>query len=139
VCRRPPENHLLPRDCRCACRDGLYSIYIPETGTFEDANESISWDSTWLKSYTRRASALYSLGDLRGVLYSWIDAGKHCDESSWAFIAAQLKTAQTQWVKVFLSTVSPIDSVEDLCDRFALLPTKRERERETFPYSTFLE
>ena len=93
----------------------------------EDANESIAWDSTWLKSYVRKASALDSLGDVRGVVNSWIDAGKHCEESSRAFIATQLKTAQTLWVKVFLNASYPIDSIDDLCDRFTLLPNKRER------------
>ena len=93
----------------------------------EDANESISWDRTWLKSYVRKASALNSLGDVRGVLYTWTDARKHCDKSSQAFISVQFKPTLTQWVKVFLSADYPIDSTEDLCDRFALLPNKRER------------
>ena len=93
----------------------------------EDANESIAWDSTWLKSYVRKASALDSLGDVRGVFNSWIDASTHCEESNRPFISTQLKTAQTLWVKAFLSASYPIDSIDDLCDRFTLLPNKRER------------
>lgn len=90
-----------------------------------DASEAIKYDKSWLKAYVRKASAHESLGDVHATYLTWLDASTNCEPS--AYIKTQLKNSKSQWIKSYLNESYPIKSISDLCDRFKLLPNKRER------------
>jgi hypothetical protein len=94
---------------------------------FEEAIElsdrAISIDSTWVKAYFRKATALESLGKHREAFSTWNDALKNVPKN--ATLDKQFQQAKAKWIK-FIRT-EPIISEDDFISRYKLLIDPREK------------
>jgi tetratricopeptide (TPR) repeat protein len=104
---------------RSAARLGLNNF----TGALEDSERAIAADPTWTKAYYRKATALEKLNRHRDCYLAWRQAAILCEHTAW--LQKQIKAASEQWVKKF--KVVPIESTEDLMERFKILSNSRQR------------
>lgn len=115
------ENQVVLFTNRAAARLG-YKNY---QGALEDAQAALQLDSTWLKAYYRKASALEGLNRLDEVFYTWLEAARSCEES--AALSKQYRAAEKKWLAVFRGKQFAVKSASDLVERYKLLSEKRER------------
>lgn len=96
-------------------------------GKFDDAirssDKAIACDPTWTKAYFRKAASLEALCHHREAYEVWVEALKHCERNVW--LLKQYQTAKHNWIKIMRT--SPIASISDLRDRYALLTDTREK------------
>jgi tetratricopeptide (TPR) repeat protein len=92
---------------------------------FEDANEAIQIDPTFLKAYYRKATTLESMNLHGEAYYTWLAASVSCESNE--TITKQLRKTKTSWSKIFRSKSYPINSIFDLVQRILLFTDKRER------------
>lgn len=91
----------------------------------QDANDAIAMDSSSLKAYYRKASALEGKQHFREAYETWLVASKQCEHT--AALVKQLELAKSKWRKVFRQDIHVIVDHDDLLHRYALLTDKRER------------
>jgi tetratricopeptide (TPR) repeat protein len=92
-------------------------------GALEDSEKAIAYDPTWTKAYYRKATALEKLGRHRECFHTWKLASVYCESTPW--LTKQIKSAAAAWVKKFKSC--PIESNEDLIERYRILGNTRQR------------
>jgi tetratricopeptide (TPR) repeat protein len=106
---------------RSAARLGL-DLHIT---ALEDANAAIAIDTSYMKAYYRKCTALEGLNRLGDTYYTWLEASKLCEPNE--TISKQLKKSKAIWLKCFRSPSQPITSPNDLAQRILLFTDKRER------------
>lgn len=91
----------------------------------DDANAAISIDTSYMKAYYRKCTALEGLNRLGDAYYTWLEASKCCEPNE--TITKQLKKSKAIWLKCFRSPSQLISSSYDLAQRILLFNDKRER------------
>ena len=106
---------------RSAARMGLHMNEL----ALSDAEEAIRLNSSWVKAYYRKSSALEGMGKFGQAIETWEEAARNCPADP--SIDKQLKQLQKKWAHCFLQDKYPIESEVDLLSRYCLLTDKRER------------